>query len=80
MESRHQIKTVILLLAAVLALTTLAQKLLIPYPILLVIGGLILGLIPVFRPSILIRILSFLSSCRPPLSGRLFHVTPAKVW
>ena len=67
MESRHQIETVILLLAAVLALTTLAQKLLIPYPILLVIGDLILGLIPglpaihldpdlvflVFLPSIL---------------------------
>jgi monovalent cation/hydrogen antiporter len=46
MESRHQIETVILLLAAVLALTTLAQKLLIPHPILLVIGDLILGLIP----------------------------------
>jgi monovalent cation/hydrogen antiporter len=46
MESLHQIETVILLLAVVLALTTIAHKLLIPYPILLVIGGLILGLIP----------------------------------
>jgi monovalent cation/hydrogen antiporter len=46
MESLHQIETIILLLAAVLALTTAAHKLLIPYPILLVIGGLILGLIP----------------------------------
>ena len=46
MESLHQIETIILLLTAVLALTTAAHKLLIPYPILLVIGGLILGLIP----------------------------------
>jgi Na+/H+ antiporter len=46
MESLHQLETVILLLAAVLALTTVAQKILIPYPILLVIGGLILGVLP----------------------------------
>ncbi|MGH8647363.1 MAG: cation:proton antiporter [Gammaproteobacteria bacterium] len=67
MDSLHQLETVILLLMAVLALTTVARKLLIPYPILLVIGGLVLGLIPglptidldpdlvflVFRPPIL---------------------------
>src|SRR5437016_8201772 len=46
MESLHQIETVILLLTVVLALTTIAHTLLIPYPIVLVIGGLILGLIP----------------------------------
>ena len=46
MESLHQLEIVILLLAAVLALTTFAQKILIPYPILLVIGGLILGVLP----------------------------------
>ena len=46
MESLHQLETVILLLAVVLALTALAQKILIPYPILLVIGGLILGVLP----------------------------------
>ena len=46
MGGLHQIETIILLLTAVLALTTAAHKLLIPYPILLVIGGLILGLIP----------------------------------
>ena len=46
MESLHQLETVILLLAVVLALTALAQKILIPYPILLVIGGLILGMLP----------------------------------
>ncbi len=46
MESLHQLQTVILLLIAVLALAAFARKLVIPYPILLVIGGLVLGLIP----------------------------------
>src|SRR6195256_3317901 len=46
MESLHQLETVILLLIAVLALAAIARKLVIPYPILLVIGGLVLGLIP----------------------------------
>jgi Na+/H+ antiporter len=46
MQSLHQLETIILLLAAVLALTTIARSILIPYPILLVIGGLALGLIP----------------------------------
>jgi monovalent cation/hydrogen antiporter len=45
MES-HQLETIILLLIAVLALAAIARKLLIPYPILLVIGGLLLGFIP----------------------------------
>ena len=46
MESLHQLETVILLLIAVLALAAFARKLIIPYPILLVLGGLVLGLIP----------------------------------
>jgi monovalent cation/hydrogen antiporter len=46
MESLHQLETVILLLIAVLTLAAFARKLVIPYPILLVIGGLVLGLIP----------------------------------
>ena len=46
MESLHQLEIIILLLAVVVALTTIARNLLIPYPILLVIGGLLLGLIP----------------------------------
>ena len=46
MDSLHQLETVILLLIAVLALAAIARKLVIPYPILLVIGGLVLGLIP----------------------------------
>ena len=46
MESLHQLETIILLLIAVLGLAAFARKLVIPYPILLVIGGLVLGLIP----------------------------------
>src|SRR5262249_14686686 len=46
MEGLYQLEIVIILLAVVLALTTIAQKIFIPYPILLVIGGLILGVIP----------------------------------
>jgi CPA1 family monovalent cation:H+ antiporter len=46
MDGLHQLEVVILLLGVVLALTTLAHKLVIPYPILLVVGGLTLGLVP----------------------------------
>jgi len=46
MESLHELEIIIMLLAVVLALTTLARRLLLPYPILLVLGGLILGLLP----------------------------------
>lgn len=46
MNSLHQLEAIILLLTAVLALTTVARKLAIPYPILLVIGGLILSFMP----------------------------------
>jgi Na+/H+ antiporter len=46
MESLHQLELVIVLLAVVLALTSIARKIFIPYPILLVVGGLVLGIIP----------------------------------
>ncbi len=46
MESLHQLEIIILLLAAVLALTTLSQRMVIPYPILIVLGGLLLGILP----------------------------------
>ena len=46
MAHLHQLEIVILLLVAVLALTTIARSVLIPYPILLVVGGLILGMLP----------------------------------
>jgi CPA1 family monovalent cation:H+ antiporter len=41
-----EVEVVLMLLAAVLALAALAQRLLLPYPIMLVIGGLLLAAIP----------------------------------
>ncbi|TRX02092.1 Na+/H+ antiporter [Candidatus Methylobacter oryzae] len=46
MDNFQQLNIIILLLIAVLALTTIARRLAIPYPILLVIGGLVLSFIP----------------------------------
>jgi CPA1 family monovalent cation:H+ antiporter len=46
MEILPQVETVILLLVAVLALSTFARGLLMPYPIVLVLGGLALSLAP----------------------------------
>ena len=43
---QHQLEIVIALLAAVLALATVARRVLIPYPIFLVLGGLVIGLLP----------------------------------
>src|SRR3989442_362544 len=46
MEALHQLEIIIVLLAVVLALTSVARKLLSPYPIILVIGGLVRGVVP----------------------------------
>ncbi|MGE3151328.1 MAG: Na+/H+ antiporter [Nitrospiraceae bacterium] len=46
MENLHQLELVIMLLGVALALTTIAQKIVLPYPILLVLGGLLLALVP----------------------------------
>jgi CPA1 family monovalent cation:H+ antiporter len=46
MDGLHQLEFIVVLLAVVLALTTLATRLLLPYPIVLVLGGLMLGLVP----------------------------------
>ena len=46
MSTLYQLETVVLLLVVVLALVTLAQRVQIPYPILLVLGGLVLSLLP----------------------------------
>ena len=46
MDSLQQLEIVILLLVAVLALTTVARTIFIPYPMLLVVGGLVLGMLP----------------------------------
>ena len=46
MEELSQLQTVILLLVAVIVLVTIARRVLIPYPIFLVLGGLVLSLVP----------------------------------
>jgi monovalent cation/hydrogen antiporter len=46
MQGLHQLQAVIALLVAVLALLTLARRALIPYPIVLVLGGLVVGMVP----------------------------------
>jgi monovalent cation/hydrogen antiporter len=69
MEGLHQLEIVILLLAMVLALTTVAQKIFIPYPILLVIGGLVLGVVPGLPAVTLSPDLVFLVFL-PPISRR----------
>ena len=46
MDEAHQLEIVIALVAAVLALATAARRLLIPYPIFLVLGGLVISLVP----------------------------------
>src|SRR6266545_8310524 len=46
MEELSQLQTAILMLAAVIVLVTIARRVLIPYPIFLVLGGLGLSLVP----------------------------------
>src|SRR5256884_7044300 len=46
MQELHQLETVIALLAAVLALATAARRVLIPYPIFLALGRLVIGVVP----------------------------------
>jgi Na+/H+ antiporter len=46
MEGLPQLQTVILLLVVVIALVTIARRILIPYPIFLVLGGVVLSLVP----------------------------------
>ncbi len=46
MESLYRLEVVVLLLAIVLVLMALARRVLIPYPIFLVLGGLVLGFVP----------------------------------
>jgi hypothetical protein len=46
MEGLHQLETVIVPLGAVLAREAIARRVLIPYPIFLVLGGLVLSVVP----------------------------------
>jgi monovalent cation/hydrogen antiporter len=45
-ESLYRLEVVVLLLAIVLILMALARRVLVPYPIFLVVGGLVLGFVP----------------------------------
>jgi len=49
-ESLYRLEAVVLLLGAVLVLMAVARRILIPYPIFLVLGGLILGFVPGVPP------------------------------
>ncbi|HEV8641207.1 MAG TPA: Na+/H+ antiporter, partial [Methylomirabilota bacterium] len=46
MAGLHQLETVVLLLIAVLVLATIANRVAMPYPIVLVLGGLALSFVP----------------------------------
>ena len=50
MTTLYLVETGIILLAVVLALTAIARRLLVPYPILLVLGGLVIALVPGLPP------------------------------
>jgi CPA1 family monovalent cation:H+ antiporter len=67
MTTLHLVETGILLLTVVLVLTTIARKLLVPYPILLVVGGLVIAMIPGLPPVQLAPDLVFLVFLPPVL-------------
>jgi Na+/H+ antiporter len=67
MTTLRLVETSIILLAVVLALTTVARRLLIPYPILLVIGGLAIAMVPGLPPVRLDPDLVFLVFLPPVL-------------
>ena len=60
-------QTLVVLLVAMLALTAVARRLLLPYPIVLVIGGLVLGFVPALKPIPLEPDLVFLVFLPPVL-------------
>jgi CPA1 family monovalent cation:H+ antiporter len=67
MTMLHLVETGILLLTVVLALTTVARRLLVPYPILLVLGGLAIAMVPGLPPVRLDPDLVFLVFLPPVL-------------
>ena len=69
-----EIELVLLLLVAVAALTPVARRLRVPYPILLVVGGLVLALIPIVPDIRITPELVFLLFL-PPLVFRPAFIT-----
>ncbi len=75
MESLYELEIIVVLLAVVLALTTLAHRLLVPYPILLVVGGVILGVVPGMPRIQLNPDLVFLVFLPPILWGAVYFTS-----
>ena len=76
MEGLSQLEAVILLLAAVIVLVTIARRVLIPYPIFLVLGGSASAWCRTYRrPARSRRRLPGLPAARP-LDGGVLHLAP----
>src|SRR5215203_1529943 len=73
----NEIELVLLLLVVVAALTPVARKLRMPYPIMLVVGGLVLALLPVVPDIQLTPELVFLLFL-PPLVFRAAFITSSR--
>ena len=72
----HGVELVTLLFIAVIGFSALARRLVLPYPILLVIGGLFLALIPGLPPVRLDPEIVFFLFLPPILVRRVFHLVP----
>ncbi|HEY7647971.1 MAG TPA: Na+/H+ antiporter [Methylomirabilota bacterium] len=75
MESLYQVETVVLLMIVVLVLATIANRLLIPYPIFLVLGGLALSFVPQARVVPLEPDLVFLTFLPPILFAAAYFTS-----
>ncbi len=80
MTGLEQVQTVTLLLIAVLALKVVARRLLVPYPILLVVGGLVLALVPGLPPITLAPDLVFLVFLPPILWAAAYFTSLRDFW
>src|SRR2546428_4352202 len=79
MEALHQLEIIIVLLAVVLALTSVARKILIPCPTIPVVGGLVLGVVPGLPTLPIHPHLTFLAS-RPRFLWPAAYCTSALVF
>ncbi|WP_242342636.1 Na+/H+ antiporter [Anaeromyxobacter terrae] len=80
MEIRHVVEVVVLMVAAVVALATLARRLALPYPILLTLGGLLLGLVPGLPQVVLAPDLVFLLVLPPLLYAAAWDTSWRDFW
>ena len=83
-----EIEAILVLLAAVAARATLANRVGIPYPILLVLGGLVLGFVQEFVPGLLrveldpevVFLLSFVSAMRRCTAQSATSTSKSHAW